>query len=60
MPTSRKTTNPTPNGPVKKAAAPRKRRTTTAEPKAAQGIAAKRAQVLGEDRNEVDPYAPTA
>ena len=60
MPTSRKTTNPTPTGPVKKAAAPRKRRTTTAEPKAAQGIAAKRAQVLGEDRNEVDPYAPTA
>jgi len=57
MPTPRKT-NPTPNGPVKKAPAKRVRKAAS-DKAPTQGIAAKRAQVRGEDAATLDPYAPT-
>lgn len=56
MPPTTRKSNATPNGPVKKAAPKRVRKAPTA----ATGIAAKRAQVRGEDAATLDPYAPTA
>lgn len=57
MPTPRKTTAK--SAPAKKTPAKRAPRAVAqAQPKKASGIAAKRAQVRGEDGMHVDPYAP--
>jgi hypothetical protein len=61
MPTPRKTTTAAKKAPAKKAAPSRSRtrRTETPQPAGPVGIAAKRAQVRGEDGPQVDPYAAT-